>query len=73
MSDLVYKAERKRIAQDKLKQVRDNAVLTLRQYRFDESNADKFIDFVYKEVFDQVSTKEFRSISPASNMIPFDI
>ena len=29
----------------------DEAILTLRQYRFDEDNACKFVDYVYKDVF----------------------
>ena len=69
MSDLVYKAERKRFTQEKMKQIHESAILTLRQYRFDESNADKFIDFVYSEVLGQVlgnptDRPESRSASP---------
>ena len=69
MSDLVYKAERKRFTQEKLKKIHESAILTLRQYRFDEANADKFIDFVYSDVYGQLlgsppDHPESRSTSP---------
>ena len=44
MSNLVYKAERKRFTEEKLKQIDDHAILTLRQYRFDESGVENFVN-----------------------------
>ena len=43
MSNLVYKAERRRFTQDKLKEISDKAILTLRQYRFEESGIENFV------------------------------
>ena len=52
----------------------DEAILTLRQYRFDEDNACKFVDYVYKDVFGQIydceefnSNNKNSSVSPASS------
>ena len=36
MTNLVYKAERRRFTKEKLKEISDDAILTLRQYRFEE-------------------------------------
>lgn len=55
MSDLVYKAERKHFSKQKLQEISDKAVLTLRQYRFDESGVDNFIEKMYNSIFDQVT------------------
>ena len=56
MSDLIYKADRKRMTDQMQKQMQDEAILTLRQYRFNEGdNVGKFVDNLYKEVFEQVA------------------
>ena len=66
MSDLVYKAERKRISAEKQKQIQDEAILTLRKYRFNEAdNAAKFVENVYNDVFGQLQDNRL-SVSPAS-------
>ena len=52
MSDLVYKAERKRFTKEKLKEIDDKAILTLRQYRFDESGVENFVLDIYATIFD---------------------
>ena len=52
MSNLVYQAERKRISAEKQKMIQDEAILTLRKYRFDVGdNAAKFVENVYNDVF----------------------
>ena len=52
MSSLVYQAERKRISAEKQKKIQDEAILTLRKYRFDEGdNVAKFVENVYNDVF----------------------
>ena len=58
MSNLVYKAERKRFTKDKLKEISDNAILTLRQYHFDESSLETFIDHIYDNVFEQINAQD---------------
>ena len=55
MSDLVYKAERKRFTVEKLKEISEGAILTLRQYRFDESGVDNFVNTIYATILDQVT------------------
>ena len=47
LCDLVYKAERKRFTAEKLKELQEKSVFTLRQYKFDDKNAEKFVDAVY--------------------------
>ena len=43
MCDLIQKAERRYLSKERLKKVKENAVLTLRQYEFD-NNVNKFVD-----------------------------
>ena len=54
MSDLCYKAERKRFTAEKLKEIDNQAILTLRQYRFDEQNVEKFVEHINMHVLDQL-------------------
>ena len=49
MCDMLQKAERKYLTKERLKQVTENAILTLRQYRFDE-NVNQFVDQIYGTV-----------------------
>ena len=43
MCDMFQKVERKRVCREKLKEFNETAVLTLRQYKFDD-NVDQFVD-----------------------------
>lgn len=54
MCDMLQKAERKYLTKERLKQVTENAILTLRQYRFDE-NVNQFVDQIYGTVCEQVA------------------
>ena len=53
MCNMLHKAERKRYSAEQLKQVNDSAILTLRQYKFDE-NADMFVEKIHGVVVDQL-------------------
>ena len=53
--DLVYKTERKRLTAENFKAMQESAVLTLRQYKFDEKQADKFVEEIYSRVDKQVN------------------
>ena len=55
MCDLFFKSEKKRHSQEALKKLNDAAILTLRQYNFDEKCADNtFIDKIYTTLLGQV-------------------
>ena len=44
MCDLLYKAERRRYSQEAIAKLNEKSIHTLRQYRFEESNANQFVD-----------------------------
>ena len=54
LCDMLQKAERKYLTQERLKQVQESAILTLRQYRFDQ-NVNQFVDQVYGAVTEQLT------------------
>ena len=55
LSNLFYKAERKRLDEDALQQIYETSVFTLRQYQFDVNNADSFVEQILRTVADQVA------------------
>ena len=50
LCDLIYKTERKRYNEDKLREIHEKSVFTLRQYKFDEKTADSFVEDIYSTV-----------------------
>ena len=54
MCDMLQKAERKYLTKERLKQVTENAIHTLRQYRFDQ-NVTQFVDQVYGTIQSHVA------------------
>lgn len=66
MCNIIYKAERRRVTAEQMKAIDDRAILTLRQYRFDQSNVCNFVDKVFEQVYDQVYDDTI-AISPASH------
>ena len=44
LSNLFYKAERKRLDEDALQKIYNVSVFTLRQYKFEASKADQFVE-----------------------------
>ena len=56
MCDLLYKAERKKFSTEKIKAMQESAVLTLRQYKFDEKSADQFVENIFTKLDKQVNT-----------------
>ena len=59
LSNLFYKALRKRLDEDALQQVYKSSVFTLRQYQFDVNNVDQFIDKIFTTVDGQVADLNF--------------
>ena len=54
MCDLFFKYEKKNKYEQMFKKMQDDAIFTLRQYRFDE-NAELFVKQVHEAVQDQVN------------------
>ena len=44
MCKLLYTTERKRLSEEAIQRIQVNSILTLRQYNFDEKNAEMFVD-----------------------------
>ena len=59
LSNLFYKAERKRLDEDALQKVYESSVFTLRQYQFDVKNVDWFVEQVFDTVTGQVADLNF--------------
>ena len=59
MCNLLYKAERKRYTEEHIIKLNESSIHTLRQYRFEESKADQFVDNVYSTLVGQVADEKF--------------
>ena len=70
MSNLVHKEQRKRFTQEKLKEICDNAIYTLRQYRFEEIGAEKFVEGIYDDVKEQLKSKKNEVASSMAILSP---
>lgn len=57
MCDMLYKAEKKWQSAERFKQNQESAILTLRQYKFEE-NEEKFVDQIHKVVIEQLFDDE---------------
>ena len=57
LCDMFYKAQRKQYCNDqkKLQKIQQEHVHTLRQYKFDEKNAEEYVENLYKNVYTQVN------------------
>ena len=57
LCDMFYKAQRKQYCNDqkKLQKIQQEHVHTLRQYKFDEKNAEEYVQNLYKNVYTQVN------------------
>ena len=73
MCDLFFKYEKKNQTLEMFKKTQEDAIFTLRQYRFDE-NAKKFVKDVYEAVQDQVNEgKKYYTKRPESLPIKLEL
>ena len=50
MCELVYKTERKRLTDEKIKQLNDESYKTLLHYKLEENNADKNVNNLLQSI-----------------------